>query len=570
MKKIILTTLMISFFVSACSLKEDPQGYVTKDNFYKTEDQCWSSLRAVYTPLHYIYCKDFLVATEGATDLWYLNSSSDDASLSINPTTCGVATDVWKYAYKGIARANECIECIPSAPLKNSVTRNMVAEAKAMRALYYYVLTSFFGDVPFYTEAVSDIETLNKIRTLERTSAAVIRDSLYNDLKNVLPDFTYKCPANQVQNEHAGYALALMVMAKMSMWDAKDPAGWEKALYPLELLEETYGEFSEQNFPLEEVGWSHTMTGESIFEIQHAWDANGVKFYGQVAGVMTPKCSGNYIYDGVYMKDLAETSTNSTPMRANRRLACFRSADDVKDDNAANAEGLYPALPLMLTNETYSTSSGKTRYCSAIDVAALESGVNAKGDPVDRRSMLTLGMGNLQEGEIFESLRTGKAFWGGPKFWCLGMTANYDSNNYRIFRYADAVLMQAECLFRLGRQTEAVEYINKVRNRAYTDPQTGIVNPAFKPFKSSKDETIFKMIRNERARELAGEFHRKFDLVRWGFNTDDPDFWYTTTKKYNNGPKLPDNIRPCHRFYPIPETECALSGGRLRNDDYNE
>ena len=570
MKKIILTAFIISFFVSACSLKEDPQGYVTKDSFYKTEEQCWSSLRAVYTPLHYIYCKDFLVATEAATDLWYLNSSSYDASLSINPTTCGVAEEVWKYAYKGIARANECVECISSAPLRKSVTLNMVAEAKAMRALYYYVLTSFFGDVPFYMEAVSDIETMDRIRGLERTSADVIRDSLYNDLKNVLPDFTDKCPANQVKNEHAGYALALMVMAKMAMWDAADAEGWEKALYPLELLEDVYGEFSEQNFPLEQVGWSHKMTDESIFEIQHAWDANGVKFYGQVAGVMTPTCSGNNIYDGVYMHDLAETGTNSKPIRANRRLACFRSADDVKDDNAANAKGLYPALPLKFTNETYETSSGKTRYCSDIDVEALESGVNSKGDPVDRRALLTLGIGNLETGEMFESLRTGKAFWGGSKFWCLGMTANYDSNNYRIFRYADAVLMQAECLFRLGRQAEAVEYINKVRTRAYTDPETGIVNPAFKPFSSSSDETIFKMVRNERARELAGEFHRKFDLVRWGENMGDPDFWYDTTKDNNNFDKLKANMRPCHRYYPIPETECALSGGKLRNDDYNE
>ena len=71
------------------------------------------------------------------------------------------------------------------------------------------------------------------------------------------------------------------------------------------------------------------------------------------------------------------------------------------------------------------------------------------------------------------------------------------------------------------------------------------------------------MIQSERARELGGEFHRKFDLVRWGI-------WYDITLAKNESSKLKANIRPCHRFYPIPETECALSGGVLTNDEYYE
>ena len=175
--------------------------------------------------------------------------------------------------------------------------------------------------------------------------------------------------------------------------------------------------------------------------------------------------------------------------------------------------------------------------------------------------MLVLGIGNLEKGEIFESLRKSSYFYGGPKFWCYGMTGNYDSNNYRILRYGDAVLMKAECLFRLSRQSESVEYINKVRARAYTNPNTGIVAPAYE-YKYTTDDELFKMIRDERARELGGEFQRKFDLVRWGI-------WFDETKKYNLSDKLIDNMRECHRFYPIPETECALSG-ILKNEEYND
>lgn len=562
MKRILFTTLILSLFVSACSLEENPEGYVTKETFYQTEEQCWSALRSLYTPLHYIYCKDFMVATEGATDLWYLSSSSNDATLMISPTNCGVASDVWKYAYKGISRANECIECIEVAPIKLSVKQPMVAEARAMRALYYYILTSFMGDVPFYTESVSDVATMERIRKLPRTSAVEIRDSLYNDLKeNALPYFTYengyKCRANQIKNQHAGYALTLMVMAKMAMWNEQ----WSEALEALDLIEEVYGEFSEATYPLEDIKWSKKLTDESIFEIQHAWDANGVKFYGEIAGVMTPKCSGDGVYDGVYMPNLAETGTNSTPMRANKYYAVFRSADNKQKENSANKKGIFSELPMWFTNETYATSDTTFRYYAVIDMNALQSGINKNNKSIDRRALLTLGIGNLETGEIFESLRKNSYFYGGPKFWCEGMTANYDSNNYRIFRYADALLMKAECLYRLNQQSSAIEYINVVRKRAYTNPVTGLVASDYAD--DSTDEAILQEIKNERARELGGEFHRKFDLVRWGD-------WYDITSQNNESKKLKANIRPCHRFYPIPETECALSGGVLTNDEYNE
>lgn len=563
MKRILFTTLILSIFISACSLKEDPQGYVTKENFYQTEEQCLSALRSLYTPLHYIYCKDFMIATEAATDLWYLSSSANDATLLISPTNCGVAADVWKYAYKGISRANECIECIADAPIRHSVKQPMVAEARAMRSLYYYILTSFLGDVPFYLEAVSDAAAMDRIRTLPRTSASVIRDSLYCDLKeNALPYFTYqngyKCRANQVKNQHAGYALTLMVMAKMAMWNER----WSDALESLDLIEEVYGEFSEMTYPLEDIRWSRKLTDESIFEIQHAWDPNGVKFYGEIAGVMTPKCSGNGVYDGVYMPNLAETGTNSTPMRANKYYAVFRSADNKQKENSANKKGIFSSLPMWFTNETYQTSDTTFRYYAMIDKDALQSGVNKGNRSIDRRALLTLGIGNLETGEIFESLRTNSYFYGGPKFWCEGMTANYDSNNYRIFRYADALLMKAECLYRLNQQHLAVDYMNIVRKRAFTDPKTGAVASDY-ALEYTSDEALLKDIQNERARELGGEFHRKFDLVRWGI-------WYDMTSTKNESKKLKANIRPCHRFYPIPETECALSGGVLTNDEYNE
>ena len=69
-------------------------------------------------------------------------------------------------------------------------------------------------------------------------------------------------------------------------------------------------------------------------------------------------------------------------------------------------------------------------------------------------------------------------------------------------------------------------------------------------------------IRNERARELFGEFQRKFDLVRWGI-------WYDETSANSDYTNLKEAILPCHEYYPIPEQEVIKSKYHLDNKAYN-
>ena len=69
-------------------------------------------------------------------------------------------------------------------------------------------------------------------------------------------------------------------------------------------------------------------------------------------------------------------------------------------------------------------------------------------------------------------------------------------------------------------------------------------------------------IRNERARELFGEFQRKFDLVRWGI-------WYQAVVDNNDYNRLQENIRPCHEYYPIPDVQVGLNHN-LDNKEYEK
>lgn len=193
--------------------------------------------------------------------------------------------NVWTQGYKGVMYCNECVECISSADLADGVKMPLAAEARVMRAFYYYVLTCMFGDVPFYTTMVDTDQRLAEIRRLPRTPAHEIRQELYDDLeRNALPWFTAengrKCRASEAVDNRSGYALALMLMAKFAMWNED----WNGALVPLQALEELYGDFNEGNYPLAETQWRYKNPAESIFEIQHAWSLTGTQYNGQRGG----------------------------------------------------------------------------------------------------------------------------------------------------------------------------------------------------------------------------------------------------------------------------------------------
>ncbi len=81
---------------------------------------------------------------------------------------------------------------------------------------------------------------------------------------------------------------------------------------------------------------------------------------------------------------------------------------------------------------------------------------------------------------------------------CVGGT------NYRLMRYADVLLMAAEAYNRSGNDSRAQTYINEVRARVGLD---GL---------SSTGDELFQDIKDERRAELAFEFVRWQDLVRWG------------------------------------------------------
>lgn len=488
---IIAALALGSTSLTGCSLDEDLSSFTSPTTFYATKAQCESALNAVYNSLNPMFNYQFMLAVEACTDIGYCNGSDNSCRLIVSPSTAGIGQTVWTQGYKGVVNANSAIAGIENATVISESDRNqMVGEGKVMRAFYYHLLTSFFGDVPFYTQAVVSREEHNKVSQLPRMSAYDTRDSLIHDLQRCVPLMAQRRTSEEPDNR-SGAAMGWMLIAKMAMWNEQ----WDTAIEAIEKLESLYGDLMQ--YPLEDVWFRNKNTPESIFEIQHTYTAGGLAYTSNVACVGTPpRTAGTCIYGGVEMPELGDQST----IWGSVRPTTYFHATLMYEGSGDKREGQW------IIHSTYN------------------------GMPLTGGGINTFG----------------------PKFWCPGMRSSRDSNNYKIFRYADALLLKAECYFHKGDRTNCIEYLNKVKRRA------GLKDYAFR-----NEARLWDEIMDERGRELLGEFKRKFDLVRWGV-------WYERTSSFNERSDVKNNIQPYHEYYPIPDVEVAYSHYILDNKAYEK
>lgn len=495
--RLYVVMLVSVFALTACNsmLDETPLSFVDKKQFYKDEKQCIAALNACYTDMTSIFTHNLFKVNEGSTDLAYLISDDEDTSFAISPANAGVGSIIWTSAYHGVMVCNSTIDGIEGAPLSDERKKSLIAEAVTLRALYYYVLTSMFGDIPFYRDDISDLDVLDRIAQLGRMSAVDTRNTLIEELSEYVSSLPKKSPMN-VEGNRVSAPLAYILIAKMAMWN-KD---YDTAAKALEEIKTIYG--SLLNYSLQDTYFRYKNTAESILEVQFTWSATGLRKTTIVSAYcLPPRVSGTDIYNGVSIPELGDKANPSTSLTPSDHLL------DLYKENLTD-------LRKEIITASHYNGQWFTRPASN----------NFQGKP-----------------------------WMGPKFWCPGMDNKLDGNNQKVFRYADALLMAAECYNELGKEEEALKNINIVRIRANT--------PSIADY-PGKDE-LFEEIKNERARELMGEYGRKWDLVRWGI-------FYDAVKETiaKENPKVDENIRPYHEYYPIPDDEVFKSKGKLTNDAY--
>jgi hypothetical protein len=135
-----------------------------------------------------------------------------------------------------------------------------------------------------------------------------------------------------------------------------------------------------------------------------------------------------------------------------------------------------------------------------------------------------------------------------------GSNTQFADVDYPMFRLADAYLMYAEAVLRNGggTRTQALTYINQLRQRAYGSAAGAITDA----------ELTLNFILDERARELLWEGHRRTDLVRFDrFTTNGTWAWKgnvqagRTTEAFRN-------------LYPLPASELIANPKLKQNPGY--
>lgn len=166
-----LTALVaLALLIASCDsfLEESPQDRISPSNFYETRSDAIAAVDAAYSQLQE-YGSYFAL-------FWYITGSADDLGLkpaepaqALRDLTIDYSADAtnsaiegfWQSSYEGINRANAVLSNIPSIEIDESLRNRLMGEARFLRALHYFNLVRFFGDVPLIRDETSSLDSLN-------------------------------------------------------------------------------------------------------------------------------------------------------------------------------------------------------------------------------------------------------------------------------------------------------------------------------------------------------------------------------------------------------------------------
>lgn len=169
--KYIFALLILAIGLAACQrlLEENPKDQVFVENFFQTENDATAAVNSIYSILNAtssaptfggVYfstywvtmglCSDEMDNRLPAVDLNELNT------FTHKPVNASLY-DFWVLAYKGINNANFAIEGIPNIQASDTYKNQRIGEARFLRAILYFDLTRWFGDVPLVVTQNGDL-----------------------------------------------------------------------------------------------------------------------------------------------------------------------------------------------------------------------------------------------------------------------------------------------------------------------------------------------------------------------------------------------------------------------------
>lgn len=253
MKKSIIITLLLSagLFVSCTELEVTPTSFVTKDNFFKTQDDAVASVSAVYASFviepgeQSLFGRNLYFLTDMGSDYAAAGVSATNPQVrALSSLTHDATSDrvqlAWKQIYTGISRANLAIDNIPNVQGSDIVKTRLINEAKFIRGLLYFQAVRLWGGVPLVLHEPTsiDIQSLKIGRaSVNEVYAQIILD--LTDAEALPPTYTGK----DVGRATSGAAKAILAKVYLTRKD------WPNAILKAkEVINGGYGYALFENF----------------------------------------------------------------------------------------------------------------------------------------------------------------------------------------------------------------------------------------------------------------------------------------------------------------------------------
>ena len=496
---------LLSMGVVSCDLTEKPTSFYEMDTYFTTADKAKMAVIGIYDCL----------AAEGSYGQYVMPFASSDDMYMVRGTATGDGTrrdishyaltssntwvaSVWNYIYEGIDRANTAIAGIEKMPgYENSdELKELVAQARFLRAFLAFDLVRYWGDVPFKTTSTGSFGDTAQPRT-EREK---IYDQIIIDL-----DFAkiHLKPGNEVASSEVpcrGAARALLMRVYL-----------QRAGYSLDRTTRTLTRPDDA-------------TRKNYFDaVIEEWKAFGTEgchnFYGAGYEELFKNYSKLVLNNQESLWEIAFEPNNGQKDNAGYWATYNGPLVDAPDagSGAANqnffgrANAFFIVLPYW--GDFYDDNDVR-RDVNFVDYVYRW----VKKD----KAQVKMSVCQEISKNMYRYPGKWRREWMAPGF----VDPNHTGVNYCPLRYADVVLMAAEAYNEINDTPKAWELLNDVRARAHaTEINSSNYASLMKapkvydlPFISDGDEAgkFRTALYWERAFETAYEGQRKFDLIRWG------------------------------------------------------
>lgn len=453
-------------------------GVYTVDEFYQTDLQAFQAIMGSYDYIQNVWENVEYTPQQTYTmmsDEVYAGGSSRGDALRLeevnefrHSSNNSLMSDLFSQCYNGIYRSNVILEKITA---DTDVKKLVTAEAKVIRAFWYFQLVINWGDVPLVTTRLTADNYAQP-----RTPAAQIWVQIEKDLSEGIAGLPLKSAQSTRDKARWSKGAAQAMLGKAYLFQKKYTEA--AAIFDVVIASNEYDlipDFSRILRKEQELG------KESIFEVMQpmtSYSATNVPpTINNVAGersrwqrFMGPKGGG-------WFEDTKGTLgiSNSGFAFWNAKLADYdlfvANGDVVRRKGTIISEAEVIAAGGKMRNKIFATP-------------ALPLGTLAwSSDPVIRLKYTN---------------------WADET---QGPVANNNiGTNWRYMRFADVLLMAAEAYNRKSSpdDVKALQYINRVRSRVSMPPLTATGND------------LFTAIKLERQLELMFEGVRYHDLIRWG------------------------------------------------------